>query len=265
MDTFELKRRLKELPMGVVEYHNSIGSTNDRAAELYNQGAPHFSLVVADEQTEGRGRSGRSWFTPPGAALAFSLVLRPDGLQDEAVLRCTGLGALAVCQSIQDIYTIPAMIKWPNDVLLSGKKVCGILAEAYWMGDQLGAIVLGIGINVSRESVPVGEKLNFPATSLEAVHSQRVNRWDLLLGVLKSVQFWWPKLNDPAFIQAWEQHLAFIGEEVQLVNQDRVMLTGRPLGLDLNGWLRIERDRGDITSINIGEIHLRPMVDSDRK
>lgn len=262
MDTDQLKKELQGLPLAIVEYHPCITSSNDRAAELVDQGAAHLSLVVADEQTRGRGRGSRTWFTPPGEALAFSLVLRPENLLDEAVSRCTGLGALAVCRAIEKIYDIPAVIKWPNDVLLGWKKVCGVLAEAFWLGDRLDALVLGIGINVASGSVPTGGRLNFPATSLETALNKQVDRWQLLAAVLQNVIYWWQRLSESVFIQSWEQHLAFIGEQVQFFQDDGLLLNGTPLGLESNGWLRIQTAGGEKTSIQMGEIQLRPFVDS---
>ena len=256
MDTLELKRRLRELSMGVVEYHNSIGSTNDRAAELYNQGAPHFSLVVADEQTEGRGRSGRSWFTPPGAALAFSLVLRPDGLQDEAVLRCTGLGALAVCQSIQDIYTIPAMIKWPNDVLLSRKKVCGILVESEVKEGAAAYAVIGIGLNVNL-SFSGHPEIEAIATSLSAELGRDVPTAELVRILLTEMERLYVVLPaGEAIYAAWRDSLVTLGKEVS-VESGGATQVGIAQSVDRDGSLLLRLPDGSLSRIVAGEVTLR--------
>ena len=136
-----------------LHFYASIGSTNDRAKELAQGGAPEGTLVVADEQTAGRGRAGRSWFSPAGAGLAFSVVLRPAASRPEAIGVWTALGALATRAALLRLGTSPT-IKWPNDVLLKRGKVAGVLAEAVWEDNAVTSVVIGIGGNVRPESVP---------------------------------------------------------------------------------------------------------------
>ncbi|MFN2194988.1 MAG: biotin--[acetyl-CoA-carboxylase] ligase, partial [Anaerolineales bacterium] len=168
MDQNELAARLASLPIPEIRYFPTVGSTNDLAAEWAARGAPEFSLVVADEQTAGRGRAGRQWHTPPGAALAFSLVLRPQDQPNLDIPRLTALGSLAVCTALIDDYALPAQIKWPNDVLVNGKKLCGVLVEAAWQAGSIKYAVLGTGVNVAAAAVPQGVSLAFPATDIES-------------------------------------------------------------------------------------------------
>lgn len=262
MDQLTLERILQHLPLGLIEFHATIGSSNDRALELAAQGASHFSLVVADEQTSGRGRGGRGWHTPPGAALAFSLVLQPGGTQIAPISRTAGLGALSVCLAVEELYDLNPQIKWPNDVLLGGRKFCGVLAEAQWLGEQLEALILGIGINVFAEAVPPVKQLNFPATSLAAYCGQPFDRPELLAAVLKHLTEWWPHLAQPAFSSAWETRLAYLGMQVELQAKGQPALKGELVGLHQNGALRLIGSDGQITSIQAGEIHLRPVDNS---
>ena len=129
MDLGTLQSCLSGLPLGQIAYFDVLDSTNEYALNWANGGEEHLSLVVADEQTAGRGRSGRTWFTPPGAALAFSLVLKPELLGAGLITRLTGLGALAVCQVLRDVYGLGSKIKWPNDVLGDGRKLAGVLVD----------------------------------------------------------------------------------------------------------------------------------------
>ncbi|MBI3739624.1 MAG: biotin--[acetyl-CoA-carboxylase] ligase, partial [Chloroflexi bacterium] len=152
MNQRELQKALSSLPLGGLRYFESIGSTNDEALAWATEGARDLSLVVADEQTAGRGRSGRKWLTPPGSALAFSLILRPTEAERTRPARTTGLSALALSDSLRT-RGLAAQIKWPNDVLISGKKVAGILVESVWTGDALDASILGMGVNVLAASV----------------------------------------------------------------------------------------------------------------
>lgn len=258
MDQKEIETALGYLPLGQIEYHVSIGSTNDRALALAAGDAPHFSLVIADEQTSGRGRGGRSWHTPPAAALAFSLVLRPDGTQIAPLSRTAGLGALAVCLAVEELYHLNPQIKWPNDVLLGGRKFCGVLAEAHWLGERLQALVLGIGINILDEAMPPVAQLNFPATSLAAHYVQSIDRLKLLAAVLRHLTDWWPRLAQSEFIGAWESRLAYRGRQVQLMAESQPAIIGELIGLDPTGALCLRDKHDQVTTVQAGEIHLRP-------
>jgi BirA family biotin operon repressor/biotin-[acetyl-CoA-carboxylase] ligase len=268
MDHSELVQILQGLDLGPVRYFDRIGSTNSEALRWVDEGAPDLSLVVADEQTAGRGRQGRRWSTPPGTALAFSLVLRllpeeapSDGEVTSKLARLTALGALAVCQALQSAYNLPAEIKWPNDVLLDRRKVCGVLAEAQWLGDRLSAAVLGIGVNVTPAALPPESELIYPATCVESAVGRQVERWQLLRIVVEQILSWRSRLRTQEFLNAWEQRLAFKGEHVYLYAGTAVQ--GSPdqqgilVGLDAEGCLQIRGHTGELCSLCSGELRLR--------
>lgn len=261
-----LERVLVDLPLGPLRYFDQIDSTNAEALRWALEGAPHLSLVVADEQTAGRGRMGRRWFTPPGSALAFSLVLRPELLHSPIAppTRLTALGALAVCSALRSRYRFEAQIKWPNDVLAGGRKLAGVLVEADWLGDQIQAAVLGIGINVARDSVPPAEALLFPATCVEAAVGEQsaddkgIDRWTLLRSVLEAFLDWLPGLNSPEFLSAWESRLAYRGKRVRIVQEGTPAIEGQLLGLAEDGALRLGLPSGGEIAVQAGDLHLRP-------
>jgi BirA family biotin operon repressor/biotin-[acetyl-CoA-carboxylase] ligase len=272
-----LQETLSDLPLGPVRYYKTIDSTNLAAAQWVLDGASHFSLVVADEQTAGRGRHGRRWFTPPGSALAFSLIIKSerlslfqdkqDGLDHVPSLipsRLTALGALAVCESLQTQFGLNPQIKWPNDVLVNKCKVAGVLVEAQWQSRLLAAI-LGIGINIAPASIPADKDLTFPATSVETVLGEPVYRWILLHEVLASIVRWQQRLSSKEFIQTWEELLAFKGEWVQVVSEKRQednpenIREGQVLGLSDEGALKLQAPSGERFEIQIGELQLRPV------
>lgn len=272
MDQKDLQKILDPLALGPVRYFARIGSTNAEALRWAEAGAPDLAVVAADEQTAGRGRQGRSWFTPPGAALAFSLVLRdpPDenpaasGQASGRLARLTALGALAVSQALQQAYDLPAQIKWPNDVLVERRKVCGILAESQWLGNRLTATVLGIGLNISPASVPAEAELIYPASCVEAAAGRKVNRWQLLRQVLENLLAWRSRLETPEFLRAWEQRLAFKGEQVYIYQgtaaQGPPDQQGILIGLDAEGCLKIRGQTGEVHTLCSGELRLRPSV-----
>ena len=272
MDEAALKELLAGLPMGSIRFYDRTGSTNTEAARWAEAGAPDLSLVVADEQTAGRGRQGHSWYTLPGGALAFSLILRSveqDAGQDailpyEVILRLTALGTLALCDVLRQEYSLDPQIKWPNDVLLAGRKVAGVLVEAGWQGERLGSLILGIGINVAIHSVPRQDKLLFPATCVEAALGKPVERWTLLRAVLQALLQWLPRLASTDFLQTWEGQLAFGGKWVQITFKQGSSLEGRVLGLNPDGALRLRLPSGEVTAIQFGELNLRS-IDRYRK
>jgi len=287
MNERELRRTLSDLPLGGVRYYEQTGSTNDVALAWASAGAPDLALVIADEQTAGRGRLGRKWVTPPGAALAFSLVLRPRPVERDVIPLYSALGALAVVSALEEKYGSKPEIKWPNDVLVQGRKLCGILAEAVWLGSQAESVILGIGLNVRAEAVPAADSLDFPATSLETVTGLSVDRLSLLHDILAALIAWRPRLGSGEFIRAWEARLAYRGEQVQVWSEAfvgaegqgqrmpsrtgvpplfaartvlRSIQVGQVEGLDRDGSLQLRSPQGEIFSVRFGEVHLRPVV-----
>lgn len=254
----QYRKTLKNLPLGDIHYHHSIGSTNDEALALAVQDVPDLTLIIADEQTSGRGRLDRKWFTPLNSALAMSLILRPTQMEKTHPSRATGLLAVSLAASLRTLGLTP-QIKWPNDVLLNGHKVAGILVEMVWMGDELEALVLGLGVNVLKESVPPAEQVLFPATSIDDALGQPVDRATLLGNIISYMLEWRPKLGTDAFIKAWEENLAFYGQQVQVEDGDGERVTGKILGLDLDGGLRLRDEHGKSVTVHFGEVHLRPL------
>ncbi len=259
MDEAEIRAALGDIPLSGLRFFESIGSTNDAAAAWVKVGAADFSLVVADEQTAGRGRSGTQWFTPAGTALALSLVLTWPLQVPSHATRIPGLGALAVADACAE-HGLQASIKWPNDVLVQGRKVAGILVESIWTGSRLDASILGIGMNVARGAVPPARELAYPTTSLEAEVGRPIDRLTLLREVLQAVWRERSFLESENFIRAWEDRLAFRGEQVTLRGPDGTNLTGNLLGLDADGAARLEANHRIVT-VRAGQISLRPADD----
>jgi BirA family biotin operon repressor/biotin-[acetyl-CoA-carboxylase] ligase len=273
MDQTHLETMLADLSLGAVRYFDQVGSTNDEAAQWAAQAAPDLSLVIADEQTDGRGRAGRHWITPRGTALAFSIILYPTLEESRNISRMTALGALAVCAPLKNRYHLPAKIKWPNDVLLDDKKVAGVLVETQWTGEQPGAVILGLGINVAPASVAFARKresvLHYPSTCVQSVLGSTVDRLELLHTVCADILHWRSRLNSPDFLQTWEANLAYRNEWVQVIptkitqslkNETAPLpiQEGQVIGLSNDGSLKLRTRLGKIIALEFGEVHLRP-------
>jgi BirA family biotin operon repressor/biotin-[acetyl-CoA-carboxylase] ligase len=252
-----LKKTLSNLPIGKLRYFDSIGSTNDEALAWANDGAPDLSLVIADEQTSGRGRLNRKWFTPAGSAIAASLILRPEDSLRPYLSRVVGLAALSIAETCKGLNLDP-QIKWPNDILVNGKKLAGILIENIWTGDRIDSLVIGMGINVHKESVPPLEVLQFPATSMEdELGATAPAREEILHGILKNFIERSARIGTDEFLKAWGDLLAFRGGQVQVRAGEDTSITGELLGLETDGGLQLRDAHGRIISIRYGDVSLR--------
>ena len=266
MNERSLKKKLSTLNIGELRYFDSIGSTNDEALAWATSGAPDLSLVVADEQTQGRGRLDRKWFTPKASGLAFSLILHPLPIHMPHLSRTVGLAALSIADSCTGLGLAPR-IKWPNDILLNGKKAAGILIENIWSGADVDSLVIGMGINVYKASVPPAEFLQFPATSIEDELGETPPvREEILHAILNTFIRWRERMGTDELIQAWEALLAFRGEQVQVQAEfgrsiqagREPLITGELLGLESDGSLRLRDTNDKSVIVRFGDVSLRP-------
>lgn len=253
MSTADLKNYLDPLGLGAWRYFPSVGSTNDIAQTWSREGAPDWSLVVADTQTAGRGRGNRCWVTEPESGLALSIILRPSPNEIPCFPRFTALAALGLIKALYK-WNLSAEIKWPNDILLAGKKVAGVLVEADWESDRMDAVVIGLGVNVLSHSVPPLGSLRYPATAVETALGRSVDRWSLMASILRMMQEYRAILHQDAFIDAWNAKLAFKGEWVRFLTKDGELQTVRLVGVSVEGYLVLEHQNGVVSEALSGEI-----------
>ena len=258
MNETTLKKSLAKINLGGLRYFDSIGSTNDEALAWAASGAKDFSIVIADEQTRGRGRLHRTWHTPKGSALAISLILRPDKLISAHLSRTVGLAALSIFDSTLTLGLAPH-IKWPNDILLNKKKVVGILVESVWSGSEVDSLVIGMGINVYKTSTPPVDSLKFPATSIEdELRKKPPPREEILKDILLALISWREKITSSEFIKTWEERLAFRGEQVNIVSGGETSISGILDGLETDGSLRLRDEDDKSVIVRFGDVSLRP-------
>ena len=256
MNQSELKTILSKLPLGDIRYFESIGSTNDEALAWAANDAKDFSLVAANEQTAGRGRLDRPWFTPASTALAFSLIFRPTVDEKPHLARTVGLAALAVADSFGMLGLAPE-IKWPNDILLNGRKAAGILIELVWSGEDVDCAVIGIGVNVAKGAVPSTDILRFPAISLEHVLGEAPDRNKLLHDILVALIALRPHMRSDSFMASWEKLLAYHGRQVRVEMGDEQSVTGHIIGLESDGSLKLRDESGKTITVRFGDVRLR--------
>jgi len=240
-----------------IHYQSSIDSTNALARTLAGQGAPEGTLAITEEQTAGRGRRGKSWTSPAGANLLFSVLLRPP-MEGERVFVLTMVLALAALKAVKTVTGVEAMIKWPNDLYVGTKKLAGVLTEFSLREKQVDWAVLGMGINVGwHPDVPEGG--GAPATSLLEETGQRVSRNELLMEILTGFEALYREVvrgSMKALYEEWNQNCLVLGKAV-VVESDRERIEGKALCIDDFGALIIEEANGHQRRILTGDVSLR--------
>ena len=217
-------------------------------------GAPEGTLVVADEQTAGRGRAGRRWFTPPGSGLAVSFVLRPT-LPGNRIGHLALLGGVATAQAIESLCSLRPQLKWPNDVWVNGKKLGGILGQTSHSAAGPEWVVLGIGINTDA-GPPYEMKTRHPVSCLAEQSGLALDRVTLLLKLVRALAEYYPQLGHTALVAAWEQRMIWRGKRVHVLTADGASTEGIALGIAPDGGLLLQTDDGRALCIAAGEVSL---------
>lgn len=233
---------------GPVVHLDRTGSTNDRARELAGAGAPAGTVVVAERQTAGRGRQGRSWVAPAGRALTLSIVVRTDAAAVELLPLVT---AVAVCEACERVARVRCAVKWPNDVWIDQRKVAGILIEAR---PQEQWAVIGIGLNVDTAEGELGPDLRDTATSLRIAQGAPASRDEALTVLLERLAQWLPASRD-RLLSAYRPRDALHGKTIAWI-AGAEQLEGEPRGIDDQGNLIVFTPDGAKHTLAAGEVHL---------
>jgi len=236
-----------------IHYHQSLRSTMDEARRLADEGARDGTVVIAEEQTEGRGRFDRSWVSPVGQDLLFSVILRPTAKQ---LPQINMAAALSVCDTVQEMVALDAAIKWPNDVRIGGRKVSGILVESVVEKGEITSAVVGVGVNINSDQATNPELAGF-ATSLqsEAVHD--FDRTEVMISLLTNLDRYYTLIRAGGSVtHAWADRLDTLGQEVQVQWKDSVY-EGVATGVDKAGNLILHQPDGSDLVVVAGEVTLR--------
>jgi len=238
-------------------YFEELDSTNRYLKEAAAQGAPTGTVIIAGRQSAGRGRLGRSFFSPENKGIYMSILLRPDISLERAVL-ITSMAAVAVAQAIETVSSISAKIKWVNDIFLNKKKVCGILTEAGIdvENHSLEYVVLGIGINVGSMEFP--EELQDIATSVSNECGFEIEKEVLIEEILKELEKWYPTLWNGRFLEESRARSVLLGREILVLDDNAPGGSYPAKAVELNelGNLVIETEKG-MKILNSGEVSVR--------
>lgn len=241
-----------------IECFDEIDSTNLELKRRLVSGGEHGTIVTADHQTAGRGRLGRQWTEEKGRALTFSILLEPKVPLTETS-RFSFVAAVSVAEGIRDVTGLPAMLKWPNDVLVNGKKVCGILLELVAEMAQVQFLIAGIGINVNQKPEDFPEEVREKATSLAICSGHNWARADILEGVLRQLEQNVQLIQQQGFEEIrrkWEALSCVTGQEIQVVQYGKPVLQGIAEGIDDNGSLLVRTAEGTC-SVVTGDVSIR--------
>lgn len=230
-------------------------STNAQARRLAEDGAPAGTVIVADQQSAGRGRLGRRWESPSGVNLYCSILLRPE-IPVQQAPQLTFLSAVAVVETLNKVCQLSARVKWPNDILVGDAKISGLLNEMNAETEQVHFVILGIGINLNMIANQFPESLNYPATSAFLETGQRVDRLIFLRTFLQCLDHYYAEFLQRGFFpirQRWESYCDILNTQV-MVEQGAEVIRGTVVGLDSDGALRLQLDSGRIERILAGDI-----------
>jgi BirA family biotin operon repressor/biotin-[acetyl-CoA-carboxylase] ligase len=239
-----------------IYYYDSVGSTNVEAKKLADKNSGEGWIVIAEEQTEGKGRLGRTWQSPKKTGIWMSIVLRPD-VEPREVPQLTQLAAAALIEALAK-FGIEAQIKWPNDIVINGKKICGILTEMTGTIERLNYIILGVGMNVNLEKNDFPEELLDKATSIYMENGQKMNRQELVGEVLNSIEKYYKYFvahDHEKYLDVCRANSVLIGKTVRIIKHNKER-KGVAVGIDNNGALIVEIE-GKLEKVISGEVSVR--------
>ena len=244
-----------------VLYFDSIGSTNTRAKELAAQGAPHGTVLIADHQTGGRGRLGRSFLSPAGTGIYLSVILRP-GCPPMELMHLTCAAAVAMCDAVERAVGFRPGIKWTNDLVYQGRKLAGILTElSIAPGGLVDYAVVGVGINCCQRPEDFPEELRAMAGSLAMATGKPIDRAQVAAAMIDALCRMDQQLltGNDALLDRYRASCVTLGKDVSLLKADGSVRYGRALDIDGDGALVVRFSDGSLETVNSGEISVRGM------
>lgn len=241
-----------------VAFFPLLDSTNEEAKRLAAAGAPEGTVVVSEQQQQGKGRIGRQWASPPKIGLWFTLILRPAVLPVHAA-QLTFVSAVAVCLALKEATGLPLTLKWPNDLLWDGKKVGGILTELSAEIEKINFIIVGIGINVNQKEEDWPSELRNMAVSLQIAAGRTFHRAAILQVILAKYEELYHNYLQNGFapiLQAWRELNSTLGQEV-VVKSPEGSFAGRAEDVNADGCLLVRKASGELETVIVGDVSIR--------
>jgi len=254
----KIKEELKTACLGnEIHCFVEVGSTNEVAKALAAKGAKEGTVVIAETQTSGKGRLGRKWFSPKGG-IWLSLILRPK-IKPKDALKLTLTAAVAVARAIKENLNVNVSIKWPNDVLVENKKVCGILTEGMSEGDEMKFVIVGVGINANFDLAVLPRELWENTTTLREVLGRNVDREAIIRSFLEYFEICYNKMlagNFKHILSEWKNFASFLGKRI-VVSNTKEKMEGIAQNIDEDGSLIVRLEKGDLVKVFSGDVSIR--------
>ncbi len=237
--------------------YKSLNSTNDTAFSLADKGAAEGTVILAEEQKKGRGKWKRRWISPPGGGIWMSIIIRPK-LSSLELGRLTLMAAVAVVKALRNYPGLKAMIKWPNDILVRGKKIAGILIEMKEKKGKVEYVVIGVGINTACDLDQFPEELKNCVTSVRKEFTHRFLDEKLIKEIIKQIEYYYSVFKKESFSlieEEWNCYSAVLGKYIEASVSGK-KISGRAVGLSDRGYLLLRRDTGIIDEIFGSDIRI---------
>lgn len=257
---YEIKENLNtSFVGGEIKFLEEVDSTNLYAKRMAEDGFPDGTVIIADEQLKGKGRLGREWVSPKGKGIWMTIMLKP-GINPSHAAKVTLLAACAVNKAISETCGIDTRIKWPNDIVCNGKKLCGILAEMGAELDEINYLIVGIGINVNIDKDEFPQELHSIATSIKIEKGMDISRKTLVVNILNNFEAYYKTFlktgSIAGFIPEYKEKSAIIGKEVNIISSTQ-RFTGKVLDISAEGQLLVKLEDGTVKEIISGEVSIR--------
>ncbi len=262
----KIKEKLQTEFIGkTIHYFSEVTSTNDLAKQIAALGAKEGTIIIAETQTRGKGRLGRKWTSPRGG-IWLSTILRPE-LDARDVPKLTLMTSLAVAKTISQLFNLKPQVKWPNDVLIDAKKVCGILTEANTRGAKTDFVVIGIGINANINLDSLPRQVRETATSLKHELKREIDREQFLQILLEKMEHYYvmsARGNFDPILKEWRSLCRFLGSYIEVTSLNE-KIEGWAVDVDRSGALIIRLRDGTIKKVLSGDVSFKRSTDLDTK
>ncbi len=238
-----------------IHYYQKLDSTNSKAYEVALKGAEEGEVVIAESQEKGKGRLGRQWFSPPFLNVYFSLILRPKIAPHQASL-ITLMAAVSTADAIRNFTGVPPLIKWPNDILIRGRKVAGMLNEIQSEVDRVHFVILGIGVNLNVDEKMFSKEIRKIATSLKIEKGEAISRKDFLQCLFLELEKWYAIFSEKGsdlILNAWRDRAYIEGKQVKVTSFGET-LVGKAIDVDSEGALILETANGTRKRVVAGDV-----------
>jgi BirA family biotin operon repressor/biotin-[acetyl-CoA-carboxylase] ligase len=256
LNPLEIQNHLNTQLIGnSILWEYEVHSTNDMALELASKGASEGTVVLAESQTRGRGRMGRSWYSPPGEGIYLSVILKPP-LSPQKAYQITFMAAVAAAETLRHLFNLEVQIKWPNDLMIRNKKLGGILTELKAGPDRIHWVVIGIGINVNIVQFP--PELQDQVTSLRLEVGHPIQRISLIQSLLRNLEKWYFRILEgdfPKLFETWCSLSCTLGNQVEIKIGEEI-IRGLATRVAWDGTLYVREDSGQERPIVTGDVAL---------